>query len=68
MPIRPQPITYTCRSCRWSKTVAPRSDALMPSEFFSACPVCQHTSLDRKAATMGEAVLGSLNEALKRTW
>ena len=68
MPIRPHPTTYTCPACHWSKTVAPRSDALMPGEFFSACPRCRHSPLDRKTATLGEATLGGLVGALKRLW
>ena len=68
MPIRPQPVTYSCPACRWSKTVAPRSDALMPGEFFSACPSCRHAPLDKKRASAAEATLGGLVEALKRLW
>lgn len=40
MPIRPGPITYTCATCGWTKTLRPRSDALQPGEFFSECPSC----------------------------
>ena len=68
MPIRPQPVTYTCPACHWSKTVAPRSDALMPSEFFSACPSCRHAPLDRKTASFAQATLGDLADVLKRLW
>ena len=68
MPIALPPTTYNCPACRWSKTVAPRSDALMPGEFFSACPVCRHAPLDRKTATLGEATLGSLADVFKRLW
>ncbi|MCX7258605.1 MAG: hypothetical protein NTZ64_18315 [Polaromonas sp.] len=68
MPIRPQPVTYTCPACGWSKTVAPRSDALMPGEFFSACPRCHHAPLDTKRASAAQATLGGLADALKRLW
>ena len=38
MPVRPSPMTYRCPSCGWSKTTAPKSDALLPGEFFTKCP------------------------------
>lgn len=28
MPMKPKPITYACEECGWTKTVAPRSNAL----------------------------------------
>ena len=68
MPIPPSPATYTCPACHWSKTVAPRSDALMPGEFFSACPHCRHAPLDRKTASLAHVTLGGLADALKRLW
>lgn len=68
MPIPPSPTTYSCPACHWSKTVAPRSDALMPGEFFSACPRCRHAPLDRKTATIGETTLGSLADVFRRLW
>lgn len=68
MPIPPLPTTYTCPACHWSKTVAPRSDALMPGEYFSACPRCRHAPLDRKRASAVEATLDGLADALKRLW
>ena len=68
MPIPPSPTTYTCPACHWSKTVAPRSDALMPGEFFSACPRCHHAPLDRKTTSLAQATLGSLADAFKRLW
>lgn len=66
MPIALPPTTYNCPSCNWSKTVVPRSDVLMPCEFFSACPVCHHSLLDRKTTTLGQAMLSSWADALKR--
>ncbi len=68
MPIQPPTTTYSCSACGWSKTVAPRSDVLMPGEFFSACPRCHHALLNRKAASLAQARLGSLADALKRLW
>ena len=43
MPIRPQPTTYHCPACGWSKTTAPRRDVLMPGDMPETCPACQHT-------------------------
>jgi Zn finger protein HypA/HybF involved in hydrogenase expression len=40
MPIRPRPYTLVCEGCGWRKTVAPKSDALSPGEWFNACPKC----------------------------
>ena len=68
MPIPPPPTTYSCPACHWSKTVAPRSDALMPGEFFSACPRCRHAPLDRKRANAAQAALGQMKDAFKRLW
>lgn len=50
MPVAPPPKIYRCSACGWSKTVAPRSDALMPGEFFRVCPSCGHVPLDEQAA------------------
>ena len=68
MPIRPQPTTYSCPACHWSKTVTPRSDTLMPGEFFSVCPRCRHAPLDRKTASLAQTTLGGLTDAFKRLW
>lgn len=38
MPMKPKPFTYMCEECGWTKTVAPRSDALSPGEWFDRCP------------------------------
>ena len=62
MPVRPAPITYTCPSCHWSKTVTPRSDALMPGEFFTSCPKCGHGYLETRNAS----VLGAAASLLER--
>ena len=66
MPIRPSPSTYTCPSCHWSKTVAPRSDALMPGEFFSACPKCGRSPLQHRPAGAVEGALGQLADKVRR--
>ena len=66
MSIRPSPRTYFCPSCHWSKTVAPRSDALMPGEFFTACPKCGHGELETRDAPARGSATGWL-ERLARS-
>ena len=66
MLIPPSPTIYTCTVCGWSKTVAPRGDALMPGEHFSGCPRCSHSPLDKKKVDTAEAGQGGLAEALKQ--
>ncbi|WP_295399530.1 hypothetical protein [uncultured Thiocystis sp.] len=63
MPILPAPITVGCPACGWSKTVAPRSDALMPGEYFDACPACGHAPLTRRSSLANP--LGLLSAALR---
>ena len=68
MPIRPPPTTYVCPVCGWTKTVAPRSDCLMPGDSFVACPACSHEPLEQRAAGMGARLLsdfGRLTGALR---
>lgn len=48
MPIKPKPFVYVCPSCGWHKAVAPKSDVLMPGEYYECCPVCGNASLERK--------------------
>ncbi|PKN49387.1 MAG: hypothetical protein CVU58_03885 [Deltaproteobacteria bacterium HGW-Deltaproteobacteria-16] len=59
MPIRPMPVTYRCPSCGWSKTTAPKSDALLPGDFFTKCQRCGHSPLDICKASF---IAGSLAE------
>lgn len=57
MPIRPAPMTLHCSKCRWSKTVAPRSDVLMPGEWLEVCPSCQGALEARQPSTLEKAML-----------
>lgn len=66
MPISPGPLMYTCPSCGWSKTVAPKSDALMPGDHYAACPKCQHSPLNNGPANAAQAALGQLSQQIKR--
>lgn len=51
MPFPPPPMTYTCSKCGWRKTTAPKSDALMPGDHYTACPSCGHTGLKVKVVS-----------------
>lgn len=66
MPIRPAPTTYECPMCHWTKTVAPVSDALMPGEYFRACPQCNCNALVSRPATAAKAVLIRIQSQLKK--
>ncbi len=64
MPIKPKPFVYSCPACGWRKIVAPRSDALMPGEYYDCCPTCDHTPLKREElgvlAEIGNRLFGKL--------
>lgn len=68
MPVRPSPHYYHCPACHWSKTVAPRSDALGPGDFYSACPVCQHSPLQSRPAGVVQGELAQVANAIERLW
>ena len=63
MPIKPRPFTFVCEDCKWKKTIAPRSDALMPGDWFASCPKCGSTALKMRAAGWLEAALAELRAA-----
>ena len=63
MPMKPRPFTYVCEECGWKKTVAPRSDALGPGEWFDQCPKCGSKALRMRAAGWFE---GAIAEFLAR--
>ena len=70
MAIRPPPRHYSCPACGWSKTVAPRSDALGPWDFYKICPKCSHHPVDSRATDAG-AALGDLSQVaryIERLW
>ncbi len=66
MVVRINSAIYTCPVCGWSKTVTPRSDALMPGEVFDACPACGHSPLQVRPAGKAESVLGQLADQARR--
>jgi DNA-directed RNA polymerase subunit RPC12/RpoP len=59
MPIQPTPTTYHCQKCGWKKTVAPKSDALMPGDHYDTCPECGSKKLKQQDASFIEK-LGSM--------
>lgn len=67
MPIPPRPHTYRCPACHWSKTVAPRSDVLMPGiDHFDACPVCRHRPLETQTVSTARAMIVGFAEQVRR--
>lgn len=67
MPIPPRPHTYRCPACHWSKTVMPRSDALIPGiDHFSTCLACGHSPLETQAASAARATIAGLAEQVRR--
>ena len=60
MPIKPRPFPFVCEDCHWKKTMAPRSDALMPGDWFVTCPKCGSTALKMRAAGWLEAAIAEL--------
>lgn len=68
MPIRPPPRLFRCPACHWSKTVAPRSDALTPADYFSSCPACGHAALDAKAAGALQGEVAQVLGAIEQLW
>lgn len=68
MPIRPPPLLFRCPACGWSKTVAPRSDVLVPGDFYDACPRCGHGALESRAAGALQSELAQAANTLARWW
>jgi Zn-finger nucleic acid-binding protein len=48
MPIKPKPFIYLCPLCGWKKSISPRSDALLPGEYYDCCPKCGTNHLKRE--------------------
>lgn len=68
MPIRPRPRHYYCSACNWSKTVAPKSDALGSGDFFDICPACGYAPLNSKAADALQTLTAQVLNGLQRWW
>ena len=61
MPIKPRPSTFVCMDCGWKKTVAPKSDALRPGEYFSRCPLCESEAIRQQPAGYLEALWAQIS-------
>lgn len=48
MPIKPQPIQYTCRDCGWKTVYAPPSDAVLTPPTRS-CGKCENDKIRQKS-------------------
>jgi len=67
MPIRPSPRRYQCTACGWSKTVVPRSDALMPGhDHFDSCPKCGHAPLSSEPVGNLPTGMGRMAETVEK--
>jgi len=66
MPVKPHPFTVRCPVCSWKKTVAPKSDALMPGEWFERCPKCRNENLEKSSASIFEELLSHLKNIGKK--
>lgn len=66
MPVRPQSLVYRCPACGWSKTVTPKSDALLSVDAPARCPSCGHAPLEVQQAGPGVSLLSQLGDVLER--
>lgn len=66
MPFQPPPTKYTCPKCGWKKTTAPKTDALMPGDYYTACPSCGHTDLKVKVVSSIQGQLARAINMLKK--
>ncbi|MDR1936592.1 MAG: hypothetical protein LBS49_13630 [Candidatus Accumulibacter sp.] len=66
MPIKPPPRTYTCPKCGWSKSVAPKSDAFGPGDFFESCPKCGNERLETHAARFVKGFLSVFSPKIEK--
>lgn len=59
MPIRPKPFKICCAKCDFEKLIWFKSDVLRPLDFEQipkVCPKCGNAKLNRKTASMSEAI------------
>lgn len=65
MPIKPQPIQYTCRDCGWKTVYAPPSDAVLTPPPRN-CGKCGSDDLERKMLTAVENIVETVSGLLRR--
>ncbi len=56
---------YHYPAYHWSKTVAPRSDALGPGDLHHACPRCGCKDLQVQAANPTQVLLAWVRQAMR---
>jgi hypothetical protein len=66
MPMPLKPRTYRCLACGWSRTVAPRSDALMPWDVVGRCGKCGSEKVQTETSSAASGALASGMQALGR--
>lgn len=57
MPVPIPAFKWVCPQCHWSKTVVPKSDVLMRSEWPQICPACGCSDLKRGELSILEKIL-----------
>lgn len=66
MPIPMPPTTLRCPKCGWSKTVVPQSDVLLEGHtWFTVCPECGHSKLDRKKASGLSSFIANVQQSFE---
>ena len=63
MPLPPTTVRYQCSACPWTNPVALRGNAVLPGQFFMACPQCGHKPLQTdppEALALGAAQAAQL--------
>lgn len=48
--------------------MAPESDALMPGDYFNACPACGHAPLTTQRANAVQTALAQAAARIQRIW
>lgn len=54
--IQQKPFKFVCQKCGYLKIVAPKSDALSPTDFFDICPKCQ-TKMEQKELSIFDGIM-----------
>ena len=66
MPIPMPPTTLSCPKCGWSNTVVPQSDVLLEGHtWFTVCPECGHSKLDRKKANIISSLAAQAQQSIE---
>ena len=71
MAIQPKPFKIYCSKCGFEKLIWFKSDALMGSDFeqvLEVCPKCDNTKLNRKTASIEEAMAKERFENIIQTF